>query len=84
MEKEFKVAFMDPESGLFEIHKPGSNGREQKLTEQEFRMLQELMPAVTWLIVQWVRPPIPTWHPDHPDYKKTESNLNLNTNGSLN
>ncbi len=84
MEPQLKIVFEDPDSGLFEIHKPGSPERGQSLTEQEFRTLQSLMPDTKWILIRWVKPPIPIWHPSHPDYKKTQSNLNLNTNGSLN
>lgn len=56
MEKELKVAFQDPDSRLFEINRMGSKEPAQKLSEEDFKKLQSLMPTVSWIIVQWVKP----------------------------
>lgn len=54
--KEVKIAFEDPDSRLFEINRLGSNEAQQKLTKEEFKKLELLMPEVNWIVIQWVKP----------------------------
>lgn len=52
MEQQFKTAFQDPDTGLFEV-----SGKPKKyLTEAELKKLQNLMPNVEWFIVHWAKP----------------------------
>jgi len=59
MEPQIKIAFQDPDSGLFEINKPGSK-EPPALSEEQFRKLRSLMNDTKWIIVNGLNIPTGT------------------------
>lgn len=54
--KQFKVAFQDPDTGLFEINSTEVGKPSKVLTEEEFKTLQSIMTDVNWITILWMEP----------------------------
>lgn len=62
MTPQFKTAFQDPDTMLFEVG-------DKHLTEDELKKLQQLMPSAAWFTVRWVEP-YPITNPSYIPYEQ--------------